>query len=101
MRNLNVLYLAAASCMWLLSSVAGHSVSAVAEPASSQYTDVVNALQTTKPVRLSLAMRKRECGLPATVTSLNGPNRDFPKWRRQCAPVAAVLWNMAMCSSCS
>ena len=52
MRNLNVLYLAAAGCMWLLSSVAGHSASAVAEPASSQYTDVVNALQTTKPVRL-------------------------------------------------
>jgi VirK protein len=52
MRNLNVLYLAAAGCMWLLSSLAGHSASAVAEPASSQYTDVVNALQTTKPVRL-------------------------------------------------
>jgi len=52
MRNLKVLYLAAAGCMWLLSSVAGHSASAVAEPASSQYTDVVNALQTTKPVRL-------------------------------------------------
>jgi hypothetical protein len=47
MRNLNVLYLAAAGCMWLLSSVAGHSAPAVAEPASSQYTDVVNALQTT------------------------------------------------------
>ena len=43
---------AAASCMWLLSSLSGYSASAAAEPAPSQYTDVVNALQTTRPVRL-------------------------------------------------
>ena len=44
--------LAAVSCMWLLSGLTGHGASAAAEPAPSQYTDVVNALQTTKPVRL-------------------------------------------------
>ena len=38
--------------MWLLSSMAGPGASADAEPAPSQYTDVVNALQTTRPVRL-------------------------------------------------
>ena len=52
MRNLNVLYLIAAGCMWLMPGLAGHAASTVAEPASSQYTDVVNALQTIKPVRL-------------------------------------------------
>jgi hypothetical protein len=36
--------------MWLLSSLPGYGASAVAEP--SQFTDVVNALQTTRPVRL-------------------------------------------------
>jgi len=41
--------LAAVVCMWLLT---GHGGSAAAEPAPSQYTDVVNALQTTRPVRL-------------------------------------------------
>jgi hypothetical protein len=44
--------LAAVACMWLLSGLGGHGASAAAEPAPSQYTDVVNALQTTKPVRL-------------------------------------------------
>ena len=44
--------LAAVGCMLLLSSLPGYGASAVAEPAPSQYTDVVNALQTTKPVRL-------------------------------------------------
>ena len=43
---------AAVACMWLLSGLPGYGASAVAEPAPSQYTDVVNALQTTKPVRL-------------------------------------------------
>jgi hypothetical protein len=38
--------------MWLLSSLPGYGASAVDEPVPSQYTDVVNALQTTKPVRL-------------------------------------------------
>jgi hypothetical protein len=38
--------------MWLLSSLPGYGASAVDEPAPSQYTDVVNALQTTSPVRL-------------------------------------------------
>ena len=44
--------LAAVGCMWLLSSLPGYGASAADEPAPSQYTDVVNALQTTKPVRL-------------------------------------------------
>ena len=44
--------LAAAGSMWLLSGLAGYGASAVDERAPSQYTDVVNALQTTKPVRL-------------------------------------------------
>ena len=44
--------LAAAGCMWLLSGLAGYGASAVDARAPSQYTDVVNALQTTKPVRL-------------------------------------------------
>jgi len=44
--------LAAVVCMWLLSSLLGYGAFAVAEPAPSQYTDVVNALQTTRPVRL-------------------------------------------------
>ena len=44
--------LAAVGCIWLLSSPPGHGASAAAEPAPSQYTDVVNALQTTRPVRL-------------------------------------------------
>ena len=44
--------LAAVGCMWPLSGLAGHGASAAAEPAPSQYTDVVNALQTTRPVRL-------------------------------------------------
>ena len=48
----NSRFLAAIVCMWLLSGLAGHHVSAAAEPAQSQYTDVVNALQTTRPVRL-------------------------------------------------
>ena len=48
----NSKYLAAVACMWLLSSLPGYGASAVDEPAPSQYTDVVNALQTTKPVRL-------------------------------------------------
>jgi VirK protein len=52
MRHLNVLYRAAASCMFLLSSPAHQSVLAGDEPASSQYREVVNALQTIKPVRL-------------------------------------------------
>jgi len=39
-------------CMWLLSSPDAYGASAVAEPEPSQYSDVVNALQTTKPVRL-------------------------------------------------
>jgi hypothetical protein len=38
--------------MWLLSGAARHGASAATEPAPSQYTDVVNALQTTRPVRL-------------------------------------------------
>ena len=38
--------LAAVSCIWLSSGLA------VAEPAPSQYTDVVNALQTTRSVRV-------------------------------------------------
>ena len=52
MSNSKFLFLAAVGCTWLLSSQAGHGASAVAEPAQSQYTDVVNALQTTRPVRL-------------------------------------------------
>jgi VirK protein len=52
MRRLNVLCLAAASCVWLLSGPAHQSAFAGDEPAPSQYTEVVNALQTTKPVRL-------------------------------------------------
>jgi VirK protein len=52
MKNSKFLGLAAAGCMWLSSSLAGHGGSAAAEPAPSQYTEVVNALQTTKPVRL-------------------------------------------------
>ena len=52
MRNSKFLDLAAVGCVWLLSGLAGHAASAVAEPAPSQYTDVVNALQTTRPVRL-------------------------------------------------
>ena len=43
--------LAAVGCMWLLSSLPVNGASS-AEPAPSQYTDVVNALQTTRPVRL-------------------------------------------------
>jgi hypothetical protein len=43
--------LAAVGCMWLLSSLPVNGASS-AEPAPSQYTDVVNALQTTSPVRL-------------------------------------------------
>jgi hypothetical protein len=35
--------------MWLL---AGHGALAAAEPAPSQYADVFNALQTTRPVKL-------------------------------------------------
>jgi hypothetical protein len=38
--------------MWLLSGLSGCGASALAEQAPSQYTDVVNALQTTRPVRL-------------------------------------------------
>ena len=52
MNNSKFLGLAAVGCMWLLPGVAGHAGSAVAEPAPSQYTDVVNALQTPRPVRL-------------------------------------------------
>ena len=44
--------LAAVSCTWLLSGLAGHSALAAAGAAPSQYTDVVNALQTTRPVKL-------------------------------------------------
>jgi hypothetical protein len=44
--------LAAVGCIWLSSGLAGFCASAVAEPAQSQYTDVVNALQTTRSVRL-------------------------------------------------
>ena len=50
--------LAAVGCMWLLSSLPGYGASAVDEPAPSQYTDVVNALQTTKPVRLLTDFRQ-------------------------------------------
>ena len=52
MRNSKFLRLAAVGCVWLLSGLPGHGASGVAEPAASQYTDVVNALQTTRPVRL-------------------------------------------------
>ena len=52
MRNLNVLCFAAAGCLWLLSGLDRQGGSAIAESAPSQYTDVVNALQTTKPVKL-------------------------------------------------
>ena len=52
MSNSKFLGVAAVGCMWLLSGAAGHDASAFAEPAPSQYTDVVNALQTTRPVRL-------------------------------------------------
>jgi VirK protein len=52
MSNSKLPGLAVVGCMWLLSSLAGYPASADAEPAPSQYTDVVNALQTTRPVRL-------------------------------------------------
>jgi len=52
MRNSKFLGLATVGCIWLLSGLPGHGASGVAEPAPSQYTDVVNALQTTRPVRL-------------------------------------------------
>ena len=52
MKNSKFLGLAAVGCMWLLSSTAGHGASGITEPAPSQYNDVVNALQTTKPVRV-------------------------------------------------